>query len=633
MANTIIKLLKETVSSYPEAIATLSKDSEGEFVPTSYNQLYELVNAWGAGLIAYGVKRGDHLGLISENRKEWLISDLAILGIGAVDVPRGSDSTADELKYILKHADCSITMVEDSVQLKKVLGVKKALPLLKTIVVLDEKFRKKEDRKDGVKIFTFQEIMDMGNEKIAKDPDFAEREFKLGEGDDLATIIYTSGTTGEPKGVMLSHRNFLYQIEKLPEILAITANDIWLAVLPVWHSFERIMQYVALGTASALAYSKPVGSIMLGDMAALHPTWMASVPRIWEAVRSGIYRKINSEGGIKKKLFYFFVAVGAAHAALLNRFRGLLPQFRKSVRWLDITISIIPLILLTPLNLLGALLVFSKIKKKLGGKFVAGISGGGALPPQVDKFYSAIGVLIIEAYGLTETAPAIAARIQIAPVPSTVGPPLSGTEIRVLDEHNNVLPPGEMGVLYVRGEQVMSGYYHNPEETAKVLSEDGWLNTGDLVMLTHNNEIAITGRAKDTIVLLGGENIEPEPIEQAIRQSAYVDQVIVVGQDQKFLAALVIPSLENLEQYATSFNIPYLAKEDLVDTPEITELLEEEIESVVNIRKGFKRFERIFRFKVLGNPFEVGRELTHTLKMRRNVISGIYKKEIEELFR
>jgi len=254
MADTIIKLLKETVSSYPEAVATLSKDSEGEFVPTSYSRLYELVNAWGAGLLGYGVKRGDHLGLISENRKEWLISDLAILGIGAVDVPRGSDSTADELKFILKHADCSITMVEDSVQLKKIQRKKKELPLLKTIVVLDEKFRKKEGQKDGVKILTFQEIMDMGREKIAKNPDFSEREFDKGKGNDLATIIYTSGTTGEPKGVMLTHRNFLYQIERIPEIMDVTAGDVWLAVLPVWHSFERIMQYVAVGTASALAY-------------------------------------------------------------------------------------------------------------------------------------------------------------------------------------------------------------------------------------------------------------------------------------------------------------------------------------------------------------------------------------------
>ncbi|MQY77319.1 MAG: AMP-binding protein, partial [Spirochaeta sp.] len=242
MADTIIKLLKETVSSYPETIATLSKNSERQFVPDSYKQFYGLVNEFAAGLLAYGVKRGDHLGLISENRKEWLISDLAILGIGAVDVPRGSDSTADELKYILKHADCSITMVEDSVQLKKILSVKKELPILKTIVVLDENFRKKESQKDGVKILTFREIIDMGTEKIDGDPDFAEREFAKGKGDDLATIIYTSGTTGEPKGVMLSHRNFLYQIERIPEIMAVTAGDVWLAVLPVWHSFERIMQ-------------------------------------------------------------------------------------------------------------------------------------------------------------------------------------------------------------------------------------------------------------------------------------------------------------------------------------------------------------------------------------------------------
>ena len=492
---------------------------------------------------------------------------------------------------------------------------------------------KKPAKKTEVVITTFNDILEKGKEKLQKNSNAFEKELNKGTAEDLATIIYTSGTTGEPKGVMLTHNNFLHQVKQIPNILIISHDDVWLSVLPVWHSFERIIEYVVLGSCSAQAYSKPVGKIMLKDMAEVKPAFMASVPRIWEGIRAAIYRNINSEGGIKKSLFYFFVAVGILHETFLNMYKGLLPQFRKRYRAVDITISIIPLILLTPFRLLGNLLVFGKLKKLLGGKFVAAVSGGGALPAYVDKFFGAAGILLLEGYGLTETAPVVSVRLQRAPVPSTVGPMLAGTEVRIMDDKMNVLPPGHKGVVYIKGPQVMKGYYKKPDETRKVLSEDGWLNTGDLGILTHKGELKIIGRVKDTIVLLGGENIEPDPIESAILESDYIEQVIVLGQDQKFLAALVIPNLDEVEKYATENDISYIDRESLVDIPEINELIYDEIHNRVSPQNGFKPFEIIYKIKLLAKPFQVGRELTQTLKMKRNVINEIYAKEIKELFK
>ncbi len=633
MQNTIPKLFKEIVENHGESPALYYKEKNSEFKVLKYREFYEIVSNLGAGLLALGAKRGDHIGIISDNRREWLISDLAILGIGAADVPRGSDSTADEIQYILNHADCTITFAENEKQLEKIESKLKEIPKLRVIIVMEPDFKKRKTKVNSkLEIYTFDEILEKGKEKLQKDPNAFEREIQEGKDSDLATIIYTSGTTGEPKGVMLSHNNFLHQVKQIPRILVIKPGDIWLSILPAWHSFERIIEYVVLGSATAMAYSKPVGKIMLSDMETIKPAFMASVPRIWEGVRSAIYRKIKAEGGAKRAIFYFFVLIGTAHAMLLYMFRGLLPQFKKRYRALDITLSIIPLILLTPLKFLGDLLVFKKLRMLLGGRFKAGISGGGALPEYVDKFFAAAGILLLEGYGLTETAPVLSVRIQKRPVFGTVGPLLEGTEARIVDENMNVLPPGEKGTLFVKGPQVMLGYYKRPETTKEVLSEDGWLNTGDLAMMTIRGELKIIGRVKDTIVLLGGENIEPEPIEGKILQSEYIDQVIVLGQDQKFLAALVVPNFEAIEKYAIDNDISYVDKTDLIDSAEINELIYDEINTRINQQTGFKPFERIYRIKLLPKPFEVGKELTHTLKMRRNVINELYQREIKELF-
>ncbi len=633
MQETIPKLFREIAEEHADEPVLYYREKDTSFKIIKYGELYELVSSFGAGLMSLGVSRGDHVGIISDNRKEWIIADLAILGIGAADVPRGSDSTADEIKYILKHGDCKVSLVENEKQLEKVISKLDGSDTLEKLIVMNGKFKKPRKKEaEKLEILSFQEVIERGREKLSKDKSIFEKEIEKGKKDDLATIIYTSGTTGEPKGVMLSHNNFIYQVKQIPKVLDISKGDIWLSVLPVWHSFERIIEYVWMGSGTAQAYSKPVGKVMLNDMKEVRPSFMASVPRIWEGIRSAILRNVNSEGGVKKALFHFFLYIGMAHSTLLQMFKGLMPQWKKHYRWVDITLSILPLIILTPFKLLGDLLVFGKLKKLLGGRFKAAVSGGGALPPHVDKFFAAAGILLLEGYGLTETAPVIAVRKQKAPVLGTVGPPLDGTEVHIVDDQNNVLPPGHKGVVMVKGPQVMLGYYKKPEETKRVLSEDGWLNTGDLGMLTHKGELRIIGRVKDTIVLLGGENIEPDPIESTILQSDYVDQVIVLGQDQKFLAALVVPNFERIEQYAVENEIPYVEKQDLIDSAEINELIYDEIHSRVSPQNGFKSFERIYRIKLLPKPFEVGRELTQTLKMKRNVINELYANEIKELF-
>ncbi|MFW5776564.1 MAG: AMP-dependent synthetase/ligase [Spirochaetota bacterium] len=635
--NTIPRLLRRMAEQNPQIPAQYMKQEDGRFVPRTYAELRDEVDAFAAGLVSIGIDRGDHVGLVSENRPEWLVADLGIQCLGAADVPRGNDSMADELAFILGFSECETVVVENPTQLRKVAGVRDEIRTLRQFVILDRSVSEDEAKALSsevrrVKVHRYDDLVSAGRSRLEKNPTAIAEEIEQGDSEDLATIIFTSGTTGEPKGVMLTQHNFMFEIGCIPERIDVTPGDIWLCVLPVWHSFERIIQYVAIGSGSALAYSKPIGTIMLQDLATVRPQWMASVPRIWEAVRAGVYRNVKQQGGVKLALFSFFVAVGGAHTRLTNLLRGLVPDFHRRSRALDAIVAFVPWLLLWPLRMLGNALVFGKIKAKLGGRFIAGVSGGGALPGAVDTFFAAAGILLLEGYGLTETSPVLAVRHQAHPVPGTVGSMLQGTECRILGEDGTALPPGEKGIIHVRGPQVMRGYYKRPEATEAVLDSDGWLDTGDLGMLTHGGELAITGRAKDTIVLIGGENIEPLPIEQRITESEYIDTAVVVGQDQKYLGALIVPNQEAVERYADENHIPYGAYADLIENEGILELIDGEINVRVNAKNGFKGFERVFRFTLLEKPFEVGEELSAKQEIKRHVIAEQYSREVARLF-
>jgi long-chain acyl-CoA synthetase len=636
MEDTVVKVVQSVARRQPTYPALMVKDKTGSWQTITYQQLAASFERFGAGLLDFGVKRGDHVGIIADNRKEWIIADLGILGIGAADVPRGSDTMPDEARFILNHADCALSLAENAEQVKKILSRKSELPALKALIVMDEEFRPEAftEPTGGLELLTLGRIMERGKALLERDPQAFQREVEKGKDEDLATLIYTSGTTGEPKGVMISHANFLHNLRTtVPHHIVVTNADMFLSVLPVWHSFERTVEYIILRNGAGMAYSKPIGKIMLEDMSSVRPTVMASVPRIWEGVRSAVYRTINEEGGIKRALFLFFVAVGQARSTLSALVRGLYPQFHRRFRAIDFIIAILPFLALSPVHALGNLLVFSKIKQKLGGRFRFTVSGGGALPPYVDRFFQAVGILLLEGYGLTETAPVVSVRLQKRPVIGTIGPLLPEMEAKLLDvETGKPVSPGHKGIIYLKGPNVMKGYYKRPDKTAEVLSPDGWFNTGDLGIETFKGELRIIGRVKETIVLLGGENVEPVPIEDTILESEFIDQVMVVGQDKKYLGALVVPNVEALEKHAAEKGISYVTREDLLEHSQIIELISDEINSRVNSRRGFREFERIFKFRIIPKHFEVGVELTASLKVKRDVVNQIYKKEIDGIF-
>ncbi|MBN1648447.1 MAG: long-chain fatty acid--CoA ligase [Spirochaetales bacterium] len=627
---TLPRRFRDIVDLYSDTPALMSKDTENVFQNITFRELWRMVEAMAKGLSLLGIKKGSHVGIISDNRKEWIISDLAVLSLGAVDVPRGSDSTAGEIGYILDHSDSEITFAENPAQVEKIVSDPKRIKNLKKIIVFEKKEQARAPK--GIQLHSFDEIMLKGREALGGSESYLAGLVADGSGEDLATLIYTSGTTGDPKGVMLTHQAFLFQVDRIPYHLFIKPGQVMLSVLPIWHSFERAVEYLILLHGLCIAYSKPVGAVMLPDMAQVRPQWLPSVPRIWEGVRAAIYRNIQKEGALKQALFNFFVSVGSAYAYLRDLFLGRLPNFYGRIRILQILVACIPLILLLPLKGLGGLLVFGKLKAKLGGKFIAGISGGGALPPYVDNFFRAAGILLIEGYGLTETAPVTNVRMQNAPVPGTVGPFLPDIEYKLIGKNGETVGPGGKGVLHIRSPQVMNGYYKRPDATEKVLN-DGWLNTGDICMLTFNNELKIIGREKETIVLLGGENIEPVPIEEKLKESSLIDEVVIVGQDRKFLAALIIPNFDEMRKMAEQNNISWVDVSELCINPQITGKYHEIIQSLVNTKSGFKPFEQIFRFTLLPKEFEVGVELTNSLKVRRNYVFSAYNKEIDKLFR
>ncbi|PKL11895.1 MAG: long-chain fatty acid--CoA ligase [Spirochaetae bacterium HGW-Spirochaetae-8] len=634
MYQTIPQLLQHIVMGNQKVDVQLSKDDEGNFHPTTYEQLYKLVLDLAAGLHLLGVARGSHVGLIADNRKEWLNADLAILSLGAADVPRGRDAMPYELAFILGVTESKVTFAENADQARKILELKDKLPVLSTLILMDPRYKDEpiaEGVPEGVSLLTFEEVLASGVAFNKKNKSFVENEISLGKADDLATIIFTSGTTGEPKGVMLSHRNFLFQLEQLPKVIDFKTGERWLSVLPVWHSFERILQYVVLSQASTIAYSKPIGKIMLVDLQRLNPSWMGSVPRIWEAVKAGVYQNVKSKSPVARGLFHFFVWVGATHAAAKNLVTNRVPQFSHRFYPLDFLLGIVPFLVLYPFLLLGNVLVFKNIRKKFGTNFRAGVSGGGSLPSSVDRFFKAIGITLLDGYGLTETAPVIGLRPIKKQVPGTVAP-LPETEIKIIDENGKNVPPGKKGVIHARGQQVMLGYYKRPDLTAAILSKDGWLNTGDIGVWTHQGEYAIKGRAKDTIVLSGGENIEPLPIEARLRESEYIEQAVVVGQDKKYLGALIVPDTKALEVYIKQNAIPYMARFDICELPEVNELLNSEINELISSKNGFKSFEHINKFTILKTSFKIGQELSAKQEVMRHKVQQLYKKEIDSLF-
>lgn len=626
-AKTLAEMYKESAEKYGDLPAFATRNKDKVFESVSFKELYEMGLNLATALIDLGVEAREHVGLLADNRLEWIISDYGIILAGAADVPRGADVTDADITYILPHSDAKVVFVENQQLLEKVQSLKGELPNIKTIVMMD----KDTPVSDGV--LRLYDLLDKGKKLREGGDKRAEERIAQIKPDDLFTLIYTSGTTGAPKGVQLMHKSMVSQVKNIP--IKVSTSDRILSILPVWHVFERVFEMLAIGVGTCTHYTNVRN--LRDDMGIVKPTFMASAPRLWESIYSGILSKVEAGPSVKRGLFK------AAYACSRN-FKGAIrflsfKQIDTHGRnpFLSLLLGIWNIfrfiIFLIP-NFLLDLVVLSKIRAATGGKLRGSVSGGGALPQHVDEFFNNIGIPVLEGYGMTETCPVLAVRTWKKLVIGSVGPIYPETDIRIIDisngntiyssEANGPKNKGVKGEIHAKGPQVMKGYYKNPEATDKVL-KDGWMNTGDLGMITYNDTLKIVGRSKETVVLLGGENVEPVPIENMIQQSPLVDQCMVVGQDKKYLAALVVPSVEQLSEYGATH-------EELAKNEQVQKLLRDEVKKLISNEAGFKSFEKVVDIRLLPKPFEVGDELTNLFKIKRHIVTDKYHDLIESMY-
>ena len=635
MYKTLPQMIYKKSQDFPELNIQFSKNAEGTFLPVTYKDFVNTMLDFTSGLLAIGEKEYSNIGLICDNRKEWLVCSMGIMATKSRDIPRGSEATIKDLSYILSFAECKTVVTENKILFNRILECKEEIPTLQNIIIInpsDVDFN--NPATTGLNIFSYDEILAKGKDFRQNNPNKIEEIMLSGEEEDSATIIFTSGTTGTPKGVELTHKNFLCQVEDIHKRLPLKQGNKALCMLPVWHVYERELEYFLLYAGVSLCYSKPAISMLLADMKKVSPQFMATVPRIWDGIYNAIYKNIKSTKKGAGIFFTIFTWAATSLKSLRNIIYNRCKYFRKRTVFYHIFSKFlyIPVIFLYPLRWLGDMFYFQRVRNILGGKFQIGMSGGGSLPLKLDKFFNSIGIKLVEGYGLTETAPICCIRNAKRPILGTIGKIMPYCQAKVVHRNGIECKPGEKGVLYIKGPNVMKGYYKQPELTQEVISEGEWFNTGDLVIKTYNEEIIVKGRQKDTIVLRSGENVEPLPLEDKLSESIYISQAVVVGQDENCLGALIIPDLDNLAQYAKQQNINFSEKKQLLKDEEIKKLIYKEMERLINTKNGFKPFEKIGKFIFLDKPFEVGVELSPKQGIIRYKINELYKAKISLMY-
>ncbi len=614
-------MLRRSAAKYPDVRAVFAPHQK-PIMELRYGQLDDEVAACGAGLLQAGVEPGQHIALLSDNRPRWLIADLAITGIGAVDVPRGSDTATNEFEFILDHSGCIGAFVQDA-KLHGRLATTAVYSRLQFVVMLDDSERPVGD--GGPRMYKFSELQELGRASISAYTSAADKVTP----ETLATIVYTSGTTGSPKGVMLTHGNLMTQPHYVELDTVPSPGEILLSILPSWHAYERATEYYGLFHGVTITYSDK--RYVKDDLLKLCPHLFPCVPRIWESVYKGVETKLSAAPEKRQKMFHLFIGIGQKYVKARRRALGLelspvaTSPAKRAAAYAQMAA-------LAPMYRLGDKLVFSKIRNATGGRLRAALSGGGSLAPYLDDFFEVVGVPILNGYGLTETSPVLTVRTLDHNVRGSVGRPITNTEISIRGEDGRELSAGTHGHIWARGPQVMQGYYKNPEATEKVLTQDGWFITGDLGWMTASGDLVISGRAKDTIVLSSGENVEPEPIEDACRKSSLVQQIVLVGQDQKSLGALVVPDFGNLAEALgmTSETEP----EAIIANPNAAKVVRKSLSEAMAADGRFKDSESIGKVHLLSEPFsETNGMMTNTMKIKKNVVTEKYRSDIEALYR
>ncbi|WP_375510610.1 AMP-dependent synthetase/ligase [uncultured Nostoc sp.] len=613
---------------FSDVVALRNPHSQPEVVIT-YTQLAEQMRLFAAGLQALGVKVGDRISLIADNSPRWFIADQGIMTAGAVDAVRSSQAEKEELLFIIANSGSTAIVVEDLKTLKKLQDRLKDLPIQVVILLSDEA----PSTDETLKVLNFAQLIEIGvNHNFV--PVKQNR-------DALATLIYTSGTTGKPKGVMLSYNNLMHQVTTFGTVLQPNTGDIVLSILPSWHSYERSVEYYLLSQGCTQVYTN-LRSVK-GDLRQFKPNYMVGVPRLWESIYEGVQKQFREQPAKKQRLINFLMGISEKYIKARRIAQGLsLNNLHASA--VERLAASIQASALLPLHTLGERLVYAKVREATGGEVKQMISGGGALPRHIDNFFEIIGVQILQGYGLTETSPVTHVRRPWRNLIGASGLPLPATEAKIVDPETKApLPIEKRGLLLLRGPQIMQGYYQNPEATAKAIDAEGWFDSGDMGWLTPQDDLVLTGRAKDTIVLTNGENIEPQPIEDACLRSPYIDQIMLVGQDQRSLGALIVPNVEALEKWAASQNLILDTQNDQVasspsqkidlESRMIQDLFRQELNREVQNRPGYRPDDRIGTFKLILEPFSIENGLmTQTLKVRRHVVTERYRDIIDRMF-
>jgi long-chain acyl-CoA synthetase len=612
-----------TKQKFAQALALHDPHSQPE-VKLTYGELYQQIQQFAAGLQALGIGQTseadipDRIALFADNSPRWLIADQGIMSAGAADVVRGAGADPQELLYILKDSGSKALVVENLALLKKLRDRLLDLPIQFVITLSDET----PENNETLTVIKFSQIIATGENRPLKPTHHKPQT--------LATLLYTSGTTGQPKGVVLTHSNLLHQITTFGTILQPKPGESALSILPSWHAYERTVEYFLLSQGCTQIYTSI--RYFKQDFKNYKPQYMISVPRIWDSIYEAAQKQFREQPANKQKLINFFFATSQAYIKNRRIAQGLTLKLTPPST-LEKSIAQIKTLALFPLHAIGEKLVYQKVREATGGQFKWAISGGGSLATHLDNFFEITGIGLLVGYGLTETSPVLTVRRPWHNLRGSAGQPLLKTEIKIVDpETRKPLPIGERGLVLGRGPQIMAGYYLNPQATAKAIDGEGWFDTGDLGWLTTGNDLILTGRAKDTIVLTNGENIEPQPIEDASLRSAYIDQIMLVGQDQKSLGALIVPNQEAVQKWLETRNLSL--QEIDWNGKAIQDLFRQELNREVQNRPGYRPDDRVGPFRLILEPFSVENGmLTQTLKIKRPVVMEHYRDMINEMFK
>lgn len=590
----------------------------------TYSQLSDLIQQFATGLQVLGINinhsenlpYGERVSLIADNSPRWFIADQGIMTTGAVNAVRSAQAEREELLYIITHSGSTALVVEDIKTLNKLGDRLNELPI-KLVVILSDEIPPTEM---NFQVVNFSQLIEIGSHNTLIPVQI--------DTEALATLIYTSGTTGKPKGVMLSHRNLLHQVKTLGIVVQPKKGDIALSILPTWHSYERSGEYFLLSQGCTQIYTN-LRSVK-GDLKKFKPNYMIAVPRLWESIYEGVQKQFREQPAKKQSLVKFLLEMSQKYVEARRISQGLSLNHIQASVIARSQAKIVELGLL-PFHAIGEKLVYTKVREATGGNIKHVISGGGALPGYIDSFFEIVGVEILQGYGLTETSPVTNARRPWRNLRGSSGQPIPGTEVKIVHpETRQPLPVGTRGLVLLKGPQVMQGYYQNPEATNKVIDPEGWFDSGDLGWVTPENDLVLTGRAKDTIVLTNGENIEPQPIEDACLRSPYIDQIMLVGQDQRSIGALIVPNLEALAKWADTQN--HSQKIDL-ESKIVQDLFRQELNREVQNRPGYRVDDRIVPFKLIEEQFSIENGLmTQTLKIRRHIVMERYGDIIDIMF-